>query len=271
MANDIKGVFQIFLNITDNKKYEYNKNTELIEIFQNDSSVTNECNKYIKILKDIDNFNLLLEEVDLFYIKKTSTQDFFLVGKNKTRQDYEVLIIWSSNKYIEEVIIEEVNSFNNLIKTILKKSNYPKSKKMFLEIKGGEEIIAHPASNSGNKEYKKQKILDFYSAIHWLTISEIDRKVWVLDKITFIVIIITSLFILAGSFLTKNMTFLSIFVGIAIPIAYEILRRKLADSKKIRFSFNSLLNSGSHPNLLDDNDENDNLKDPELIIGDKNE
>ena len=67
------------------------------------------------------------------------------------------------------------------------------------------------------------------------------------------------------------MTFLSIFVGIAIPIAYEILRRKLADSKKIRFSFNSLLNSGSHPNLLDDNDENDNLKDPELIIGDKNE
>lgn len=271
MANDIKGVFQIFLNITDNTKYEYNKNTELIEIFQSDSSVTNEYNKYIKILKEIDNFNLLLEEVDLFYIKKTSTQDFFLIGKNKTRQDYEVLIIWSSTKSIEVVIMEEIDSFNNLIKTILKKSNYPKSKKMFLEIKGGEEIIAHPASNSGNKEYKKQKILDIYSAIHWLIISETDNKVWILDKMTIIVIIVISLIILTVTFLTTNMSYLSIFVGIAIPIAYEILRRKFSDNKKIRFSFNSLLNSGTHPNLLDDNDENNNLKDPKLNIGDKNE
>lgn len=48
MAKDIKGAFQIFLQVIDNEKYKYNSNSDLIDIFSKDSSVVDELKKIEK-------------------------------------------------------------------------------------------------------------------------------------------------------------------------------------------------------------------------------
>ena len=68
MAKDIKGVFQIFLKVNDRKRYQYNFSHNLHDIFLKDNAIKEELHKYKEVLFKIDNFELLIEKVKIFYM-----------------------------------------------------------------------------------------------------------------------------------------------------------------------------------------------------------
>lgn len=270
MAKDIKGVFQLFLQVKDNKKYKYNSNSDLADIFLSDGSIAKELDENRKILQKINNFELLIENVNLFYINKHDTQDFFVVGKDNERNEYTVFLIWSSDRAAEDAILQGINTFNHYVKIILKKTEHSKGKKMHMEINGGEEIVVFPAENYGQKNYDQQSIKDTYESIKWLKISKIEERIGKIEYTTICIIALLSLFFLVQAFITKKYSWLSYFGGIAIPIIYEIIKRKISAKRQIKFSFNSLINTGKRSKLSDYSEEKGDIEDPKLIRRDKN-
>ena len=93
MAKDIKGVFQIFLKVNDSKKFKFNSSPNLHDIFLKDNSILEDLNKYKEVLFKIDNFELLIEKVDIFYINKNQEQDFFVVGEDEERKDEVIFFV----------------------------------------------------------------------------------------------------------------------------------------------------------------------------------
>lgn len=270
MAKDIKGAFQIFLQVIDNEKYKYNSNSDLIDIFSKDSSVVDELKKNREILLKIDNFELLIENVSLFYINKHRTQNFFAVGKDNDRNEYTVFLIWSSDRTAEEAIMEGIDTFNRCVKKILKKTGVSKGRKINIDVNGGEELIVFPAKNCGQKNYDQQSIENTYESIKWLKISKIEERVNKLDQITIVITALLGLIFVFIAYTTQNWSWLSYFAGIAIPIIYEIIKRNLSSKKQMKFMFNSLVNTEEKNIILLCGDDKDEIKDPELVRGGNN-
>lgn len=242
MAKDIKGVFQLFIQVTDNMKYEEDSVIDLKAIFQNDSSIKKEISENEINLKKINNFELLIEKVDIFYIQKNSMQDFFVVGKDRERNEYTIILVWSSDTPAEKVLILAIDDFNKCSKKIFKKKKLNR-RKISIDINGDEEMIVFPAENYGQKNYNQQSIADIYESVKWLKISKTDGKLNDLDKIALTVMIVVTLYVIIMECINQSGSYLSYFAGIAIPMGYEILRR-VAEKKEIRFSFKSF-NTGN--------------------------
>ena len=237
MAKNIKGVFQLFLQVTDNKKY-VDSDIDINDIFLKDTSIKKEISENKKVLKKIDNFELLIECVKIFYIRKNSEQDYFIVGKDTERNEYTVLLIWSSDTSAEKAFINEIDAFNKCAKKIFKKSKELNGRKISIDIRGKEELIIFPAENYGHKDYDQQSIKYIDDSVKWLKIAKTEGKLNDLDKILVVFVIISSIFIIILTFLTNNYGFLTFFGGIVIPMIYEVLRRG-AEKKEIKFTFNS--------------------------------
>lgn len=61
------------------------------------------------------------------------------------------------------------------------------------------------------------------------------------------------------------------FAGLALPILYEIIQRKILNNQKIKFTFNSLVNTVKNTNKLETLDKVVEVEDPSLVRGNKNE
>lgn len=271
MAKDIKGVFQIFLKINDRKKYKFNLIPDILDIFLSDNIIKEDLDKYEDILRKIDNFELLISNVRLFYINKNQEQDFFVVGNDEERKEYTVFFIWSSDTPAEQAILEEIKRFNSCINVLVKKSGFSSNKQLNIEIKGGEELIVFPASNYGNNSYSDQSIGDFYERINWLKIEKEENKLSKLDIIMTTLIIALSLIVGVVTCITKYWSLLMFFAGLALPILYEIIQRKILNKQKIKFTFNSLVNTVKNTNKLETLDKVVEVEDPSLVRGNKNE
>lgn len=266
MAKDIKGVFQIFLKVNDSKKFKFNSSPNLHDIFLKDNSILEDLNKYKEVLFKIDNFELLIEKVDIFYINKNQEQDFFVVGEDEERKDEVIFFVWSSDTPVEKAILVEIKSFNSCIKDIVKKSRLSSDTKLNLEIKGGEELIIFPASNNGNCSYSDQSIGTIYDSIKWLKIEEDENEFEQFDKYAIYFIGALSFIVFIFAYMWENRSILMFHFGVAIPIIYEILRKKILSKKKIKFTFNSLVNTVGNNNL-EDLDRSDKIEDPVLDRG----
>jgi hypothetical protein len=269
MAKDIKGVFQIFLKVNDNHKYKYNSATSLHDIFLKDNVIQDDLKKYKAVLFSINNFELLIEKVDLFYINRNQEQDFFAVGEDEERKDEVVFFIWSSDTPAEKAILREIEHFNSCIKNIVKKSGLSSDIKLNLEIKGGEELIIFPGDNNGNCSYNNQSINTIYESIKWLKIDEVENKFERFDYMAMIVIIILSITFFLLAWIMGDWSLLMFHLGIVIPIIYEFIRKKVLSKKEIKFTFKSLINTHDNNNL-ENLIRNDEVEDPVLDRGDRN-
>ncbi len=242
MAKDIKGVFQLFIQVTDSMKYEEDSDIELKDIFQNDSSIKKEISENEINLKKINNFELLIEKVDIFYIQKNRTQDYFIVGKDTEREEYTIILVWSSDTPAEKALIFAIDDFNKCSKKIFKKKNLTR-RKMSIDINGDEEMIVFPAENYGQKNYDQQSIKYIDDSVKWLKISKTEGKLNDLDKVALTLFVVATVFVIIMEYIHRDGSYLSYFGGISIPMVYEILRR-IAEKKEIRFSFKSF-NTGN--------------------------
>ena len=177
MTKDIKGVFQIYLKINDSSEYKYTPRTKFDDIFLGDSNHAEDLRKHKESLIKINNFEILIQEVTLFYINKNQEQDFFAVGYDTEMKENTVFLVWASDTSAEEVIIKEIRLFNSRLKDLLKKAGcHSWDRKCGLEIKGGEEMKIFPANNVGGKSYNNQEIGDYYNCIRWVKLEKETTK-----------------------------------------------------------------------------------------------
>lgn len=270
MAKDIKGVFQIFLKVNDSKKFKFNSSPNLHDIFLKDNSILEDLNKYKEVLSKIDNFELLIEKVKIFYINKNQEQDFLVVGEDKERKDEVIFFIWSSDTPVEKAVLIEIERLNSCIKYIVKKSGLSSDTILNLEIQGGEELIIFPASNNGNRPYSEQSIGTIYDSIQWLKIEEVEDEFTRFDNQAMVIIVILSIIVFCIFCVIKDWSLLMFHLGIAIPIVYDIVRKKILNKKKIKFTFKSLVNTYRNNNNLDNLDGEEDLEDPSLDRGNGN-